>query len=175
MNKYAYSLIFVFTSFNCYSTDVEVQINGKILGQSCNVSSSDLVKNINFPDINPNDFGQIGSYTSSQKFMISLHNCTGSVNNLYYQFTGEVDDINNNLFKIMGGSNSSAGSLSSGLGIEVLDSSQAIIPVNSKVKYNTTITTASYGLSFYVRYKSTALDITPGDASSILYLDMFYE
>jgi type 1 fimbria pilin len=175
MNKYFYSMIFVFISANSYSSDVEIQINGKILGQSCNVSSADLIKNINFPDIDPSSFSQIGSYTPSQKFTINLKNCTGSVSNLYYQFTGEADENNNKLFKITGGNNSNTGSLSSGLAIEVLDDTQNVIPVNSKVKFNTTITSANYSLNFNVRYKSTTLDVIPGDASSILYLDMYYD
>lgn len=175
MNKCFYLLIFMLVSSSSYSSDVEIQINGKILGQSCNVSSNDLIKNINFPDIDPSSFSQIGSYTSSQKFTINLQNCTGSVNNLYYQFTGEADENNNKLFKITGGNNSNVGNLSSGLAIEVLDDSQNIIPINSKVKFNTIITSVNYSLNFNVRYKSTTLDVTPGDASSILYLDMYYE
>lgn len=173
-------LIGVFTSiflisFTVKAVDVEIQINGAILGQSCNVNSQDLTKNVNFPDIDPSIFKSIGTYTDSQELKINLRNCTGNVSKISYMVTGDLDDLNPNLFKIKGATSSATNTLAQGLGIEILDINNTIISPNTKTALNRTITTTNYDLVFYLRYKSTLPEVISGDASSVLYLDIYYD
>ncbi len=158
-----------------YAVDVTIHLSGGILAQSCNVSSQDLTKNINFPDLNPSDFNKIGATSAEQAVTIRLQNCTGRVNNMTYQFSGEADTIDPTLLKTLGKGDAPEETLATGLAIEILDQSKKKIALNTIQSINEMITTANYNLNFYFRYKSTSNNIGSGDASSIAYLDIYYE
>ncbi|WP_348634746.1 fimbrial protein [Providencia rettgeri] len=168
-------LVIYFIGFFAYAVDVTVNVNGEILTQSCNVTGKDLIKNINFLDLNPSDFNQIGSTSATQPISIHLENCSGKVNNMSYKFSGEEDDNDPTLLKILGKANSLEGDIATGLAIEILDKYRKKISLNTKYALNEVITTPSYDLNFYLRYKSTQINIGSGDASSLLFLDIYYE
>ncbi|QZY66512.1 fimbrial protein (plasmid) [Providencia rettgeri] len=175
MRKNIIVLFIYFTYFSAFAVDVTVNVNGGILAQSCNVISEDLVKNINFPDLNPGDFNQVGMTSSAQAISIHLDNCSSKVNNMSYKFSGEPDSNDTSLLKILGKVNSSAENVATGLAIEILDKDQKKISLNAIYFLNKTITTPRYDLSFYLRYRSTQKEIGSGDASSLLFLDIYYE
>ena len=160
---------------SAYAIDVTVNLNGGILAQSCNVSSQDLTKNVNFPDLNPGDFSQAGATSAEQPVSIFLNQCTGNVANLSYQFTGEGDTTDPTLLKVTGKGGVSEDILATGLAIEILDKNKKKIALNAIQPLNEIISSATYTLNFYLRYKSTSNDVGSGDASSIVYLDIFYE
>ena len=176
MNKISFLFIPVLILFgSVQAADVDVYLNGAILGQSCNINTQDLTKNINFPDIDPREFTNIGTYTESQELKINLRSCTGNVTKLSYMLSGDPDDNDPKIFKIKGGGSSENVALATGLGIEVLNANKVAILPNTKTALNSTITTTTYDLPFYLRYKSTLPEVTSGDASSILYLDIYYD
>jgi len=157
------------------AVDVTIQITGGILAQSCNVSSQDLIKNINFPDMNPADFSYLGATSAEQSFSIHLENCTGSVSNLTYKFSGEADKSDSTLLKVLGKGGNQEEGLASGLAIEILDDKKNRIDLNSVRLLNTTISSNTYILDFFLRYRSTESKVGSGNASSIVYLDIYYE
>jgi len=167
-------LLFIFCS-SALAVDVTVQVNGGILSQSCNISSQDLIKNVNFPDLNPKDFSQAGTTSAEQSVSIRLENCTGNVNNTTYKFSGEADETDTTLLKIVGKGGTSEGILATGLAIEILDANKKKVALNTIQALNKIITSTTYTLDFYLRYKSTKNSIGSGDASSIVYLDIYYE
>jgi len=170
--------IFPLTVLFCFSAsavDVTVQINGGVLSQSCNISSQDFIKNVNFPDFSPDDFGQKGATSAEQPVSIHLENCTGSVNNLTYKFTGETDDTDPTLLKVIGKGGETEGRLATGLAIEILNEKKNKIALNTIQPLNSIITGTTYTLDFYLRYKSVSSKVGSGDASSIVYLDVYYD
>lgn len=176
--KKKYGLFFIIFNILCsaaYAEDVTVQINGAILSQSCNVKSSDLTKNVIFDDINPQDLSSAGSTTASTKVSIGLENCTVNVKNMSYMFSGTGDDSNPSLLKVTGKPSTSSEGLATGLAIEILDMNQKAVPLNQKQTLSQSVTTSTYDFNFYLRYKSTSSVIGAGDASSLLYLDFYYE
>lgn len=175
MNKLFTFILLYLYCFSAFAVDVRVYVNGGILSQSCNVSSQDLIKNVNFPDLNPADFNQPGTTSAEQAVSLQLENCTGNVNNMTYKFSGEADSSDSTLLKVIGKSGSSADSLATGLAIEILDENKKKIALNTVQALNKVITSTTYTLDFYLRYKSTSKDIGSGDASSVVYLDMYYE
>lgn len=175
MNKFFTSLLLCLYCFSASAVDVTVNLNGGILTQSCNVSSQDLIKNVNFPDLNPKDFNQPGATSAEQAVSIRLENCTGNVNNIKYQFSGEADGTDSTLLKIIGKGGLSKDILATGLAIEILDENKKKIALNTMKALNKIITSTTYTLNFYLRYKSISKDIGSGDASSIVYLDIYYE
>lgn len=162
-------------SHSAIAEDVMVQITGAILPQSCNVKSSDLTKNVIFDDIDPQDLTPVGATTASKKVSIALENCTGNVSGMSYMFSGTSDTSNPNLLKVIGKSNVSPEGVASGLAIEILDMNNQSISLNKKQSFSQKITTSNYDFDFYLRYKSISQKIEAGDASSLLYLDFYYE
>ncbi|MGQ7804501.1 fimbrial protein [Hafnia alvei] len=176
--KKIYGLFTLFLGLPPYSTiaeDVRVQITGAILAQSCNVKSSDLIKNVIFDDIDPQVLTPIGATTVSKKVSVALENCTGNVSSMSYMFSGTSDASNPDLLKVTGKPDVSSEGIASGLAIEILDMNQKSIPLNQKQAFSQKITTPNYDFNFYLRYKSTGQTIEAGDASSLLYLDFYYE
>ena len=173
INNYLFITI-VFCSC-VYAEDVQVQINGAILGQSCNINSADLTKNVVFDDLDPSDFSFLGSTSDMQEINVRLENCTGNVHEMYYMFSGDPDMSDPSLLKITGKSVENNSNLASGLAIQILDGNKKNIPLNTNQYLNKVITADKYNFKFYLRYKSTSSKITPGDASSLLYLDFYYE
>lgn len=176
--KFKAALVVSFLSlpfFAAYAEDVTVQINGSILAQSCNIRSDDLSQNVNFNSINPQDLSSIGATTEKERVNIRLENCTGNVSAMSYQFSGTPDDNNGNLLKVTGKSSSAQGDIATGLAIEILNLSEKQIPLNQVVSLGSAITASTYTFGFYLRYRATAATIGPGDASSILYVDFYYE
>jgi len=158
-----------------YAEDVLVQINGSVMAQSCNVKSSDLTKNVIFGDITPQDFPSLGSTTISQEVLIGLENCTGNVNGMSYMFSGSGDNSNPELLKITGKLGASPQEVATGLAIEILDMNKNFVPLNQKQNLSKQIMASSYDFRFYLRYKSISSTVGAGDASSLLYLDFYYE
>lgn len=175
MNNFFTSLLLYIYSYSAYAVDITVNLNGGILAQSCNVSSQDLIKNVNFSDLNPGDFNQTGATSEEQPVSIRLEKCSGNVNNVSYQFSGEPDMIDPTLLKVLGKGDTAESNLATGLAIEILDKSKKKIALNTIQPLNEIIYSINYDLNFYLRYKSTSNDVGSGDASSIVYLDIFYE
>lgn len=174
--KYKYlSLMIIGIYSSAFAIDVQVQVIGTVLAQSCNIKSSDLIKNVIFEDINPVNFGTIGATSESHEVNIGLENCTGNVNQLSYMFSGEPDENNPNLLKVTGKSGNSPENLATGIAVEILDMNKNPIRINQKQKFNKTIATPIYDFKFHLRYKSTNTRVGAGDASSLLYLDIYYE
>lgn len=178
MEKYRFGLIAFLIGYVLLASalDVTIQVNGSVSDQTCNVKSSDLIKNVTFPDLDPKDFPAIGSYSNSQEVTVALENCTSSIKNLKYKFTGDGDDTDTTLLKIKGAANAGAGNvLATGLAIEIQDANKNIIPLNQTKSMGAVISGSTYDFKFYLRYKSVSATVTAGDASSIMYLDMYYE
>lgn len=168
-------ILFMTLSTASKAADVEITLEGNILGQSCNINSNQLTKTVTFNDIQLSDFVGVGSSTKPENLTINLSGCTGNVQTLSYQFSGEADDINPELFKVKGSSSIEENGIASGLGIEVVDINSTVMVPNQKFPLLRTITTSTYNLEFKISYKSTRENITAGDASSILYLDIYYD
>lgn len=177
MNKYIFRLILLLLGGSkiVFAADVMVQVNGNILAQSCNVKSSDAIQNVIFDDLNASNFPTVGTTSQEKRVTIGLENCSGAIKNLSYQFSGEADSLDSSLLKIKGNGSSTSNVLATGLAIEILDANKNSIPLNVLQSANQSITATSYDFIFYLRYKSVSSTVTSGDASSILYLDMFYE
>ncbi|MEY0878397.1 fimbrial protein [Providencia manganoxydans] len=173
MNKIIF--FFYLSCFSVFANDVTININGGILSQSCNVSSDNLITNVYFNDLSSSDFTSVGSVSETQPISIHLENCTGNINNMSYQFSGESDKIDSTLLKISGKPNSIKDEIATGIAIEILDKNKKKISLNTKQFFNEVINTSNYDLSFNLRYKSTDSKVSSGDASSILYLDIYYE
>ena len=64
--------------------------------------------------------------------------------------------------------------MASGVAIELLDNNMNTIAINSTDNAYP-ITQGNNDLTFRLRYKATAVPVTPGNASSVLYFDVSYQ
>lgn len=173
--KYLLYLIVLFfmASFHSYGHDVTVQINGTVTDQTCNVVNDDKIKNVVFDDLEVKSFKSTGSTSVAKPLTITLENCTNSISSLKYQFTGDADGEDANLLAIKNNSTTAA----DGLAVQIMNK-ELTQQLNLNQVYSITDYIkggCAYVFNFALRYKSTKDTITVGDASSILYLDFYYE
>lgn len=156
-----------------YSADVLVHVNGKIINESCDIDSNDLIKNVTLEDVYAQQFIKKGDVGPSKKISINLKNCTSNLSSINYSFNGYHDDIDPNILKI-NDKNGSSDKAAQGLGIEILDGKKNPVMLGQELQLNTSDNQVK-NLDFYLRLKSTKDIVTSGEVSSILYLDVFYE
>ncbi|MFF6013386.1 fimbrial protein [Rahnella sp. R3(2024)] len=173
-----FQYVFLFVLINAinlrsYAADVMVSINGALRDQNCNVNSEDLTKNVVFSDLNTSAFKAPGNVSNKEEIDIGL-DCLGTSSNISYQFTGEANELDPTLLKIKGQPNLSE-PLAQGLAIEILDDKGNRIPLNTKLALGSPVTTEKYNLKFFLQYRAVAVPVLAGDASSVLFLDMYYD
>lgn len=171
-HKFKFVMLLLFANSFSYATDVTVNVNGKVLDQTCNVDDADVSQTIQFDDLEFRNLKTIGSVSESKKVEINLVNCTSLIRSISYQFTGEAVGSDNTLLKILGDGSSEP--VAGGLAIQIMKNN-SILSLGQKYSisgYQTGSNT--YKFDFDLRYKSIST-VSVGDASSVLYLDFFYE
>ncbi|WP_392565459.1 fimbrial protein [Utexia brackfieldae] len=175
MNKRNRFLVFIVLSslsLSTYAYDVAITVNGRLTNQSCDVNSDSLSQSIVFDDISSGSMSKIGNVTDSKKVTINL-DCYLTVNQLSFMFSGQADNTDSTLLKVTG---SGTDEVAKGLAVEVLkESIRQRYNLNVKTAYGSGITGSTYAFDFYVRYRTVSLPVTAGDASAVLFLDMYYE
>lgn len=175
MKKNIIALLLMLPCHLALAHHVTIEVNGKVVKESCNVSSSDLIKNVNFPDLDPKDFKTVGSKSISEPIWIHLEKCTGNIKGLYYQFSGTPDDTDPTLLKVTGKADTPEGGVATGLAVELMNQHGQKMILNKMYSFPEKITTPTYIRGFYLRYRSVSSNVGPGDASSVAYLDIYYE
>lgn len=164
---------FILFSGYSYAADVTVNLNGKVVAQTCNVVAGDENQTVEFQPFNQGDFRTKGDVSYEEKIKVSIEGCT-AIKQVGYRFSGEPDPVDNELLKVLG---DGASTTATGLAIEILNPAKSRIKLNQDYILNdvSVVGCRSFDFSFYLRFKSVDAVITAGDASSILYLDFNYE
>lgn len=170
--KYLLYPIPFFFMTNSHGYDVRINVSGTVADQTCNVVAADKTKNVDFGDLEAKQFKSKGDTSISKSLSVNLEDCTSSMTSLKYQFSGEADSTDSNLLAI-----NTSNTPATGLAIQILDKdSDKQINLNQLYKASDYIKGNSKQIfNFALRYKSTSSSVTAGDASSILFLDFYYE
>lgn len=154
------------TAVNAYADNGKVKFKGEIVKSTCNVVSGDQDKEVYIGKYPTSAFTKTGDVTASKAFTISLEKCETGTYSL--RFDGPTVAGNPNLLSV-----DQAG----GVGIEILDNEEKIIPINQDsttdspwVNITSTGTgedqsgTATFNLK--ARYKSFDDTVTAGSANA---------
>lgn len=159
------SAVMTLMAMNAHATNGTVKFTGSIVKSTCTVNSSDTNKEVFIGKYPTNAFSKIGDVTASKAFTINLSNCDSGTYTL--RFDGPTVAGNPNLLAV---------SAATGVGIEILDNNEKVLPINQTADDNTawvsassTNTTTPNGTAAFnlkARYKSFNQSVTPGEANA---------
>ena len=129
------------------SGQVEMDMTGTIVAESCDIDTASQNQTIHIGDFSAGIFKNVGDTSEWKQFDIKLNNCTSAISQSTVAFSGTSDGS---------------------------DSSMNAIAINS-TDNGYPITQGNNDLTFRLRYKATAVPVTPGNASSVLYFDVSYQ
>ncbi len=151
---------------------VELDMTGTIVAESCDIDTASQNQTIHIGDFSAGIFKNVGDTSEWKQFDIKLNNCTSAISQSTVAFSGTSDGSDPSLLALS--DTSGGGGMTSGVAIELLDSSMNAIAINS-TDNGYPITQGNNDLTFRLRYKATAVPVTPGNASSVLYFDVSYQ
>ncbi|HCF8068370.1 TPA: fimbrial protein [Klebsiella michiganensis] len=154
------------------SGQLEIDMSGKIVAGSCDIDTDSQNQTIHIGDFSAGIFQSVGDTSQWKRFDIKLNNCTSAISQSTVAFKGIADATSPTLLALS--DTSGGGNMASGVAIELLDSSMNTIAINSTDNAYP-ITQGNNDLTFRLRYKATAVPVTPGNASSVLYFDVSYQ
>ncbi|MDF7651473.1 type 1 fimbrial protein [Pantoea sp. Acro-805] len=159
------SAVLTLMAMNAHATNGTVKFTGSIVKSTCTVNSSDTNKEVFIGKYPTNAFSKIGDVTASKAFTINLSNCDSGTYTL--RFDGPTVAGNPNLLAV---------SAATGVGIEILDNNEKVLPINQTADDNTAWVTASStntaapngtaAFNLKARYKSFNQTVTPGEANA---------
>ena len=164
-------LLFSSMTGNVFADDgtTTMNITGTVTAEGCNVDVDSATQNIKIGDFSAAAFPTVGTTSASVQLPIKLTNCSSGITGAKVTFSGNADSTNNQLLALNSGAD-----MATGVGVEILDSAGAAIPVNG-TSTTQTLSAGDNTMNFALRYKSTQSPVLPGDASAILYFDIGYQ
>jgi len=159
-------------SSGTFAETYNLQMTGTILSRTCEVESN--TQTVNIGQFAATDFAAAGSVSAAKSFDIKLIGCGSAATGTLISFTGNSDSDNPALLALS--DTGSAGGMASGVGVELLDSNQQTLAINSPTPPYYALSPGDGNLlTFYLRYKSTQDVVTPGNATAVMYFDLQYQ
>lgn len=119
------------------------------------------------------DFTTVGSTSAFQPMKIDLTACYSGLTTVRVRFSGLSDTDNAELLALLA---TGAGSdVATGLDVELLDNDGHTIPINNAHFTSFAVDDGASALTFLLRYKSTKVPVTSGEATAVLYFDLSYQ
>lgn len=148
-----------------------LQMTGTILSRTCEVKSK--TQTVDIGQFAASDFIATGSTSKAKAFDITLTGCGSAATGAQLSFTGTSDSVNPSLLALS--DVDAAGGMASGIGVEILDSAQQTLAINSASPPTYDVVPGDNTLSFYLRYKSTQDVVSAGNATAVMYFDLQYQ
>ncbi|WP_368540802.1 fimbrial protein [Enterobacter soli] len=150
----------------------DITLKGKVLASSCDLDSSSAQQTVHLGSFASTAFKNVGDTTTDAPLDITLTNCGENIVGAKITFSGTQDADNPQLLALTDTGSGSA--LASGVAVELMDKSRAVIPINS--------TTAQYPLgagnntlNFLLHYKATRIPVSGGNGTAVMYFDVSYQ
>ncbi|GJL42585.1 TPA: fimbrial protein [Enterobacter chengduensis] len=152
-----------------------LRVTGTIISESCEVDTSSQEQSVSLGEFDSSDFPSTGATSAWVPFNIQLKNCSKAINGTKIWFSGLADTDNPALLALSDTGKGTGSTMATGLGVEISDADQSIVPINNTESATFTLRTGDNELTFNLRYKSTRQDMTPGDATAVMYFDLLYQ
>lgn len=165
-------LVSLFSHAEIQEGSVDIEISGNILARTCDIATADATKNVDLHEHDRRAFSQVGDTSPTESFTIQLENCVvkpNDTNSVYMTFSGQPASDAELLALSHAGNDGVAG----GIAVEILNSGNQRIPLNSEQTYP--ISAGDNLYTFGLRYSAIAVPVTAGDANAVLYIDLRYE
>lgn len=157
------------------SLSTNLQIFGTIIGESCEVDVNSKEQTVYLGAFDLSEFPTTGTTTSPTPFTIDLNNCSRAINGTKVWFSGTPDINNPDLLMLRDTGRGTEREMATGVGVEILDTDNQPVSINNKESSVYPLVQGTNILTFYLRYKSTLPEVTPGNATAIMYFDLLYQ
>ncbi|WP_241622423.1 fimbrial protein [Rosenbergiella australiborealis] len=161
-------LFMLIASFSLISSvpaaDSVITITGQLKDNMCTVSVGGDGFTVNLNTYATKNFNSVGNTSGTVPFSITLSNCGSAVSTVKINITGTTDSANATLLKT-----STDTGYATGIGVQILDSSQTIVQPNQDSSSLSAITlTANQTnvITYYARMVSTASPVGAGTVSA---------
>lgn len=147
-----------------HAADTFIYVNGKLIGNTCTVSSQSQNMTVKMGNIGAKDFirpSSDGLWAFEFPFSINLTDCQAESTGVKVYFLGSADTNNKELLKITGNG-------AQGIAIRLMDENKNPIAINQSSKiYEINPESDINELFFYARYVLTQDKLTPGPANAV--------
>ncbi|MCT4702251.1 fimbrial protein [Enterobacteriaceae bacterium H20N1] len=157
------------------STGGQVQFTGSITDTSCNIDTESANQTVDLGKWSSSYFGAAGTETTKTPFHIKVQDCPDSVTSVAVLFDGNHDATDKNMLAIDSGANAATG-----VAIELYEASRnqkinlGSVTEEYPINAGSTGNDGTADLTFYADYRSTADDVTVGDANGVANFNMVY-
>lgn len=143
------------------ASDGKVNFTGEIVDTPCVVSTDSQSIDVNLGQIKASHFVAANDISSDQDFKINLDECDlGTLKNATIQFNGAASK-DASLLAINSGASSATN-----VGIEILDSTGVVLPLNTVSSKAYSLQAGETSLNFKAHYKAIAVPVTVGSANA---------
>ena len=141
--------------------DVLVSVTGKLIGNTCTVSTDSKMQTVPLGNIGTKQFG-VGQGISNIKtpFFINLEECGPTFTGVKVRFVGTPDSPRTDLIKIDDGG-------ASGVAVELLNKAEEPLALNTQTEVQGTPGAENVQMKFYARLAATGFPVSPGPVSAI--------
>lgn len=146
------------------AADSTLTVTGRVRDNACAVATASKDFSVDLLESATKRFLAVGATSPMVAFRIVLSPCGAATTAVKFGFTGAADSDNTSLLKLDGG-----GSHASGVGIQILDSAQTALPLNtasSTLPWTSLKPGQANTLGFYARLMATRVPVTAGHVSA---------
>ncbi|OLF52896.1 fimbrial protein [Pseudomonas chlororaphis] len=146
------------------AADSTLTVTGRVRDNACAVATASKDFSVDLLENTTKQFHSVGATSPMVAFRIVLSPCGAATTAVKVGFAGAADSDNTNLLKLDGGS-----SHASGMGIQILDSTQAALPLNaasSTLPWTTLKPGQANTLGFHARLMATRVPVTAGHVNA---------
>ncbi|MEX9251682.1 fimbrial protein [Pseudenterobacter timonensis] len=154
---------------------INLQIFGTIIGESCEVDVNSQEQTIELGEFDTTEFPAPGTTSPEKAFTIDLKNCSRAIQGTKVWFSGISDSHNPDLLALSDTGKGTASEMATGIGVELLTAELNPISINNTESAIYPLKQGDNSLTFNLRYKSTLTEVTPGNATAIMYFDLLYQ
>ncbi|WP_234262398.1 fimbrial protein [Klebsiella aerogenes] len=167
----AVTMVFLLGSSPVKASSGEVNITGNIVSNTCNVSLDDRDKTVQMGVVSAKQFEDGNTTASLRPFTLTLVDCGPAASAMTVGFQGPEDQNRHDLLAIDAGDTAATG-----LGIALLNSDKAQIPINSRTPpYTLQPGTDTMVLQFYAQYTANGTAVKAGPANATATFDFVYD
>lgn len=167
-------LALLLLSSRSYAADSVINISGTVQDNTCVVSTASQNMTVNLQNYTSKMFTTVGTSTGMVPFTLTFSSCGSAASAVKVGFTGVADTVNNTLLKIDSGDSTDA----QGIGVQILDSDQTVLPVNQSdddMTWHTLTAGQQNSLNFYARMVSTTVPVTAGQVTASATITLEFE
>ncbi|WP_305420139.1 fimbrial protein [Photobacterium leiognathi] len=160
-------MLLVLFSSNCFAYDVLININGRIIENTCTISPLDQNKLVSFGTVDKKEFGSVGTKIKKTPITIKFENCSESIQSVKLNLKGDADKTDVNTLNINGDEDM-------GFSIAFFTPNDEQIKLNGSSEVINFDSSDSQSITFSASLKKTETDVAEGAFSATTTFEVEY-